>query len=588
MPYTIRFSDPTKFDTITVPDMPPGINSVDTSLSLVGKGYPNYGQKFAENFVKLLENFASPIPPENPIEGQLWYDTSNPDNKILKIMDGTAEATRWPNANGIYQQGTDPKDSATQGLKIGDIWVDTASNQLKIFNSNDWTLVGPNLAGPEPTGTIPSKILDTNNIERNVIISKIAGKVVSIEAYELFTPKSVIDGFTILRPGINLSNTVFETGQPIPIFNGTALRSASLIDTNGTSFLTSVFLRKNDQSQYGQIITGKIRYSTPPTNTASMGQGQDGIVINNESSIESDSYIQFYKGGNDAIILNNTANSKIILKVKGGALLATVLEITSNSLSLAGSATISKTLLVANTLTISSTATTAISVAGGMSLTKDARISGALSVVGVSTLSGQINVGSNILPTNNAIQDIGSTTQKFKQVYADILGTTGSVFIGTFNGLAIGLQQATEFKIHGQVTGTSVLYNGTSSSATFVTSLMPTAISNQTLITNSTSSLNLLVLDTSTTTLNQISRDNFLSNIFLTGMVMSYGTSTNIPSGWLLCDGSEYVQTGTYTNLFSLIGSYYGSAAPGFFKVPDLRYATTTTNDKFISYIIKT
>jgi hypothetical protein len=37
MPYTLNFSDPTKSDTVIVPDMPPGINAIDTSLSLVGK-----------------------------------------------------------------------------------------------------------------------------------------------------------------------------------------------------------------------------------------------------------------------------------------------------------------------------------------------------------------------------------------------------------------------------------------------------------------------------------------------------------------------------------------------------------------------
>ena len=57
MPYTLNFSDPTKQTTITVPDMPPGINTVDTSLNLVGRAYPNYGQKFAENFLMWILEF---------------------------------------------------------------------------------------------------------------------------------------------------------------------------------------------------------------------------------------------------------------------------------------------------------------------------------------------------------------------------------------------------------------------------------------------------------------------------------------------------------------------------------------------------
>ena len=188
--YTIKFSDLSKTSDITVPDMPPGINTVDTSLALVGKGYPNYGLKVAENFVHLLENFSGPQPPQNPIEGQLWYDTSVPTNKILRIMDGTAGATRWPNANGIYQQGTDPKDSNSSGLKVGDVWVDTANNQLKIFNSNDWTLVGP-LAADSVTGPVPEYILGTDATYHWIIKNIVDSTVISVISADSFTPRQL-------------------------------------------------------------------------------------------------------------------------------------------------------------------------------------------------------------------------------------------------------------------------------------------------------------------------------------------------------------------------------------------------------------
>lgn len=587
MPYTINFSDPTKLDTISVPDMPPGINTVDTSLSLVGRGYPNYGQKIAENFVHLLENFAGPIPPQNPIEGQLWYDTSDPNNKILRIMDGTATATRWPNANGIYQQGTDPRDSATQGLKIGDIWVDTASNQLKIYNSNDWTLVGPAIADPDVTGVEPTTIIDTTNTPRRAILHKVGGNVVAITAYQQFTPKAVINGFTLLKPGINLS-TAAVTGEPRPIFNGTAVRAQNLLDAEGVNaFPTAEFLRKNDASQYGQVITGVVRFQTPSTRTTLTGQGYDGILINNSSSIEDPNYIQFYKGDNDAVLLNNTANGKIVFKVKGTTL-GTALELADSLITVTGAATVSKTLSVANTLTVSSTATTAVTISGGVSIAKDLIANANARITGETTITGKITIGNDIIPTNNGTQYLGSLTRKFRQVYADIIGTTGSVFLGTFNGLATGLQQSTEFRIRGQITGTSVLYNGTSTTATFVTSLTADAISSQTVITTSTN-LHLLVLNTATSSLGQISRDNFLSDVFPTGMIMSYGTNTNIPQGWLLCDGSEYLQIGTYSNLYNLLTVTYGTASVGYFRVPDMRKSTTATNTTtFVSYIIKT
>lgn len=45
-----------------------------------------------------------------------------------------------------------------------------------------------------------------------------------------------------------------------------------------------------------------------------------------------------------------------------------------------------------------------------------------------------------------------------------------------------------------------------------------------------------------------------------------------VPTGWLPCDGQGYVTTGTYANLFAVIGVTYGSS--GGFQVPDLRGRT--------------
>ncbi len=51
-------------------------NTTSTSLSLVGQGVTNYGTAENENWVYLLENFASPTAPLLPILGQLWYNSA--------------------------------------------------------------------------------------------------------------------------------------------------------------------------------------------------------------------------------------------------------------------------------------------------------------------------------------------------------------------------------------------------------------------------------------------------------------------------------------------------------------------------------
>ena len=54
-------------------------NSVDTtttSIALHGRGKLAWGNAVNENFVHMLENFASTVAPSTPLDGQFWFDTS--------------------------------------------------------------------------------------------------------------------------------------------------------------------------------------------------------------------------------------------------------------------------------------------------------------------------------------------------------------------------------------------------------------------------------------------------------------------------------------------------------------------------------
>lgn len=52
------------------------------------------------------------------------------------------------------------------------------------------------------------------------------------------------------------------------------------------------------------------------------------------------------------------------------------------------------------------------------------------------------------------------------------------------------------------------------------------------------------------------------------GSIGAYAGSS-APSGWLLCDGTSYAQS-SYPNLYSAIGTVYGSSGGGYFSVPNL------------------
>ena len=371
MPYTLNFSDPSNLNTITVPDYPPGLNAVDTSLSFIGKSYPNYGLVVDQNFLKLLENFAGPLQPSSPTKGQLWYDSYT---KSLKLFDGNV----WKAANGIYQQPTDPAVAAP--VSYGDIWVDTQNTLLKIRGAGSWVQVGPSIS--EGTGITTESLADANNplTIRTVLVVKVNGTVVAVyNDGDSFTPAtypSGMLGFTNIVKGITLP----EAAPNNFLIKGTANNSLQL-----AGFVGSSYLRKDDSSSGGQLITGKVVYVTPATGS---GENRDGIIIRTSGENPSLNFIQFFKKGNDAVISNEVKAGKVIVKVKG-----------LNDTNQTSAVTIEKgQITVQGNLTITSGTFTATSVSGTLTTAAQPNITslGSLSnlnVTGIVTATTRIETG---------------------------------------------------------------------------------------------------------------------------------------------------------------------------------------------------
>lgn len=90
MAYTIVKSDGTVLTTIADGT----INTTSTSLGLPGRNYPGYGQTLDTNFVHILESFADDIPPQNPLRGQLWFNTNTSTLYVCPI-NGAPNAASW-------------------------------------------------------------------------------------------------------------------------------------------------------------------------------------------------------------------------------------------------------------------------------------------------------------------------------------------------------------------------------------------------------------------------------------------------------------------------------------------------------------
>lgn len=155
------------------------VDEISTSLSLVGRNVSGYGEYFANNFVKLLANFANDTtsPPRNPIKGQLWYDTTV---KKIKVYDN-----EFKSISGAVVSPTQPSS-----LTTGDLWYDSTNNQLKIINGTTTLLIGPTypLSVGEHGWTIPSTTIKDNNLSaKKVSILKNYGNSIGVISHEAFT-----------------------------------------------------------------------------------------------------------------------------------------------------------------------------------------------------------------------------------------------------------------------------------------------------------------------------------------------------------------------------------------------------------------
>lgn len=105
-----------------------------TSLVLFGKGAPNYGEGQQENFLRILENFASPTAPVNPTIGQLWY---NSDDARLYILDIN---NNWVPITGVWVAETAPSTPF-----LGQLWFKDSTNSFFIYGGdNIWVPLNDN------------------------------------------------------------------------------------------------------------------------------------------------------------------------------------------------------------------------------------------------------------------------------------------------------------------------------------------------------------------------------------------------------------------------------------------------------------
>lgn len=276
MPYILYKTDGTLLTTVD----DAGLDST-TDIQFVGRNYAGYGQVQNENFLKLLENFSNTSAPAKPLKGQIWFDSGT---STLKYSYNGRDFKGLAN---LFVQNQTPLVSS---LNVGDLWWDTATAQLKLYDGTTFPVIGPISPATQKAFWSPETIATDLYSDLPILKATLDNKVVVVASYRDFTVTNTIsiydEEFVAVKAGLSLPGADAVTGI-----------SSTATDSGYVLWGTAA------HSYFAYTATNALS-----ANTSTFAGTASQIVITNVGSTASNYFLTFVGTSTNAQILNISGN----------------------------------------------------------------------------------------------------------------------------------------------------------------------------------------------------------------------------------------------------------------------------------------
>jgi hypothetical protein len=508
MPYTLKLSN--RDILIEIPDG--AIDRGTTSLGFVGKNVSGYGTVQNENFLYLLENFANSVPPDSPITGQLWFDSTQ---KQLRVY--TAD-NNW---QGIGNTIVGPTKPLVSTAVKGDLWYDSIANQLNAFNGSDFEIVGTSVPGfgkSRLEGGAIAGIKDGESVatQNPVLTLFLDDAVIAIISKYEFAPTSAIPNLHPhsvspgrVFPGINLVGPT--------LINGRVDEAHKFIDPVDGSLATESFVRSDSTTT--QPVAGSIKVQgTVEIGEKTVGSATPLVTVGKYTgSNGSGTDVQISYAGNSLVFKNKKTSDTDVM----------ILD----------STTTNHVLYPATNSTILDIGTTTKSIRNIYATTVTANLVGNVAGDLTGNTNG-VNARVDYVKTRDGLTTVINTTTTTPTLTGNLVGNVTGNTAGIHTGNVTGNVTSTGVSAFSNISVTGgTITNTTLDTVNIVDSTLDTPSIADATLTGSSIYTGTLTFQTNN---NTIATTAFVHNILPQGAIIMWsGPLGTIPTGWALCDGQN-------------------------------------------------